>query len=947
MASDRYNARDAEARWQKIWDERGIFATRNDDPRPKYYVLEMFPYPSGRIHMGHVRNYTMGDVVARVKRAMGFNVLHPMGWDAFGMPAENAAMERKVHPKTWTYDNIAAMKKQLKSMGLSLDWSREIATCDPAYYKHQQKMFLDFLRAGLVERKKSKVNWDPVDQTVLANEQVIDDRGWRSGALVEQRELTQWFFAITKFAAPLLEALGTLDRWPEKVRLMQKNWIGRSEGLLIRFALDQATTPQGQTELEVFTTRPDTLFGAKFMALAPDHPLATVAAKNNPALRAFIEQCRHRGTAQAEIDTAEKLGFDTGMRAIHPFDPAWKLPVYVANFIVMDYGTGAIFGCPAHDQRDLDFANKYGLGNVPVVCPPGVDPKTFVITDTAYDGDGRMINSRFLDGMTFEEAKEEVAKRLERRLRPAALPAPQRGRAASEARQVGAGKQADPSPDRVPRSGPPISGEDAMAQRQVNYRLRDWGISRQRYWGCPIPIIHCETCGAVPVPEKDLPVTLPEDVTFDRPGNPLDHHPTWKHVACPQCGGPARRETDTMDTFVDSSWYFERFTDPWITNAPTDRQMVNAWMPVDQYIGGIEHAILHLLYSRFFTRAMRETGHIGLDEPFAGLFTQGMVVHETYRRANGEWAAPAEVKVETDGDTRRATLIATGEQLAIGPIEKMSKSKRNTVDPDDIIDTYGADVARWFMLSDSPPDRDVNWTEKGVQGAWRFAQRLWRLAGEAAEIAQGAPHERPSRFSAEATALRKAAHTALARVTDDIEKLHFNVCVAHIYEFANALNAVIGELGAQKALSEGSKGDPRYGAKAGSRGGSDGPSGSESAYAPDLRWAMREAVSILVRLFHPMMPHLAEECWAMLGHDTLVAQAAWPELEPTLLVEETVTLPVQINGRKRADVTVARDAGNADIESAVLALDAVKRALEGKKPKKVIIVPQRIVNVVA
>jgi leucyl-tRNA synthetase len=894
MANDRYNARDAEARWQKIWDERGIFLTRNDDPRPKYYVLEMFPYPSGRIHMGHVRNYTMGDVVARVKRAMGLNVLHPMGWDAFGMPAENAAMERKVHPKAWTYDNIGAMKTQLKSMGLSLDWSREIATCDPRYYKHQQKMFLDFLRAGLVERKKSKVNWDPVDQTVLANEQVIDGRGWRSGALVEQRELTQWFFAITKFAAPLLEALDGLERWPDKVRLMQKNWIGRSEGLLVRFALDPASAPNGETELDVFTTRPDTLFGAKFMALAPDHPLAAAAAKTNPALAEFIAQCRHRGTAAAEIETAEKLGFDTGIRARHPFDATWQLPVYVANFIVMEYGTGAIFGCPAHDQRDLDFVNKYGLGNVPVVCPPGVDPKTFVITETAYDGDGTMINSRFLDGMTSAEAKEEVARRLERERR----------------------------------------NNHPVAERQVNYRLRDWGISRQRYWGCPIPIIHCARCGAVPVPEKDLPVTLPEDVTFDWPGNPLDHHPTWKHVACPQCHGPARRETDTMDTFVDSSWYFERFTDPWIATAPTDRPMVDAWMPVDQYIGGIEHAILHLLYSRFFTRAMRETGHIGLDEPFAGLFTQGMVVHETYRRKNGEWAAPAEVKVETDGEARRAVLAATGEAVEIGPIEKMSKSKRNTVDPDDIIETYGADVARWFMLSDSPPERDVNWTEKGVQGAWRFAQRLWRLIGEAAELAQTAPAERPAHFADEALTLRKAAHRALSRVTDDIEKLHFNVCVAHIYEFANVLNTIIGDIGAQSGAPNG-----------GQTGGKPRPEAASVA-PPDLRWALREAVNILVQLFHPMMPHLAEECWALLGHKTLVAQAPWPELERALLVEETLTLPVQINGKKRADVTVARDAANAEIEAAVLALDAVQKALYGKRPKKVIIVPGRIVNVV-
>ena len=509
--NERYNARAAEARWQKTWDERGIFATQNDDPRPKYYVLEMFPYPSGRIHMGHVRNYTMGDVVARFKRAMGNAVLHPMGWDAFGMPAENAAIDRKVHPKAWTYDNIAAMKAQLKSMGLSLDWARELATCDPAYYKHQQKMFLDFLRAGLVERKQSKVNWDPVDHTVLANEQVIDGRGWRSGALVEQRELTQWFFKISDYSEDLLEALDRLDRWPDKVRLMQKNWIGRSEGLLLRFMLDPATTPNKESELEIFTTRPDTLFGAKFMALSPDHPLSLAAAAKNPKLAEFIEQCHRMGTSQAAIDTAEKMGFDTGIKAVHPFDANWKLPVYVANFILMEYGTGAIFGCPAHDQRDLDFVNKYGLGNTPVVCPPGQDPATFVITDVAYDGDGRMINSRFLDGMSPAAAFDEVAKRL-----------------AKESR-----------------------GNRPIAQRQVNYRLRDWGISRQRYWGCPIPIIHCEKCGVVPVPEKDLPVTLPEDVTFDRPGNPLDRHPTWKNVKCPQCSGPARRETDTMDTFVE------------------------------------------------------------------------------------------------------------------------------------------------------------------------------------------------------------------------------------------------------------------------------------------------------------------------------------------------------------------------------------------------------------
>jgi leucyl-tRNA synthetase len=857
-----------------VWDERNVFATRNDDPRPKYYVLEMFPYPSGRIHMGHVRNYAMGDVVARYKRARGFNVLHPMGWDAFGMPAENAAMANKVHPRAWTYDNIATMRAQLKSMGLSLDWSREIATCDPKYYKHQQKMFLDFLGAGLVERKQSKVNWDPDDQTVLANEQVIDGRGWRSGALVEQRELTQWFFKITKFSEDLLTAIDRLDRWPDKVRVMQRNWIGRSEGLHIRFALDPATTPNGESELEIFTTRQDTIFGVKFMALSPDHPLALAAAARNPALADFIAACKHTGTAQELIDKAEKLGFDTGIKAIHPFDPSWKLPVYVANFILMEYGTGAIYGTPAHDQRDLDFANKYGLGNTPVVCPEGQNPDTFVITDAAYDGDGRMINSRFLDGKTVAEAKEEIAKRLEREMR----------------------------------------GSRPAAQRQINYRLRDWGVSRQRYWGCPIPIIHCPSCDVVPVPERDLPVQLPDDVEFDRPGNPLDRHPTWKHVTCPRCGGKATRETDTMDTFVDSSWYFARFTDPWIETQPTDRKAVDEWLPVEQYIGGIEHAILHLLYSRFFTRAMKATGHAGVDEPFEGLFTQGMVVHETYRTASG-WAAPAEVKIEVAGDSRRATLAKTGEPVEIGPIEKMSKSKRNTVDPDDIIGTFGADTARWFMLSDSPPERDVIWTEEGVQGAWRFVQRLWRLVNEAAEFSAAAPTARPLAFSDAAIAVRKAAHGALAKVSEDIEKLRFNRCIAHIYEFSNALQGALG--------------------------------GVRAGVTPDLAFAVREAAVIMVQLFHPMMPHLAEECWAALGHTSLLASQAWPAVEGDLLVEGTITLPVQVNGKKRADVTVARDARNADIEASVLGLDAIKRALDGKAPRKVIIVPQRIVNVVA
>jgi leucyl-tRNA synthetase len=695
MATERYNPRDAEPRWQQKWNEAKVFETDNADPREKYYVLEMFPYPSGRIHMGHVRNYAMGDVVARYKRARGFNVLHPMGWDAFGMPAENAAMERGVHPASWTYQNIDSMKSQLKAMGLSLDWSREFATCDVEYYQHQQHLFLDFLEKGLVYRKQSKVNWDPVDNTVLANEQVIDGRGWRSGALVEQRELTQWFFKITDFSQELLDALDTLEQWPEKVRLMQKNWIGRSEGLTIRFEIVPQTAPAGETEVTVYTTRPDTLFGASFLAIAADHPLAKDAAATNPALEAFCEECRRAGTSLAALETAEKKGMDTGIRVKHPLDSSWELPVYIANFVLMDYGTGAIFGCPSGDQRDLDFARKYGLPVVPVVMPKDGDAATFTIGDTAYDGDGVMINSRFLDGSTTDEAFSIVADRL---------------------------------------SGTML-GNVPQGERKVNFRLRDWGISRQRYWGCPIPVIHCDACGVVPVPKKDLPVKLPADVTFDQPGNPLDRHPTWRHVACPNCGKDARRETDTMDTFVDSSWYFTRFTAPW-ESVPTDPAAATRWLPVDQYIGGIEHAILHLLYSRFFTRAMRETGHVDVKEPFKGLFTQGMVVHETYSRGSGmirDWVAPADIRIEEIEGKRRAFLLEGGEEVSIGSIEKMSKSKKNVVDPDDIIASYGADTARFFVLSDSPPERDVIWSEAGVEGAHRFTQRLWRLISEASE----------------------------------------------------------------------------------------------------------------------------------------------------------------------------------------------------------------------
>ncbi len=881
MAAERYNPKEAEPRWQAVWTERRIFATPNDDPRPKYYVLEMFPYPSGRIHMGHVRNYTLGDVVARFMRAKGYNVLHPMGWDAFGMPAENAAMQSGTHPRVSTYGNIAAMRAQLKLMGLSLDWDREFATSDVEYYHQQQRLFLDLVGAGLAYRRKSKVNWDPVDNTVLANEQVIDGRGWRSGALVEQRELVQWFFRITAFSDDLLAALASLDRWPDKVRLMQRNWIGRSEGLRIRFALE-APGPGGERTIEVFTTRPDTLFGASFVAISPDHPLAARIAAGNPAAEAFIAECHRAGTAAAVLETAEKRGFATGVTVAHPFAPDRPLPVYIANFVLMDYGTGAIFGCPAHDQRDFDFASKYGLPIVPVVAPLdrfGTESdlvawlEQFSAGREAYLDDGQLINSDFLDGLSVPEAKEAVARRLE-------------------------GRHVDGAP---------------QGARQVNFRLRDWGVSRQRYWGCPIPIIHCEQCGVVPVPDADLPVRLPDDVTFDLPGNPLDRHPTWKHVACPNCGGPARRETDTMDTFVDSSWYYARFTAPRATT-PTVPATADSWLPVNQYIGGIEHAILHLLYSRFFARAMKATGHLDVAEPFAGLFTQGMVVHETYRHADGRWANPTEIAIEEGPAGRRAFDLATGAEITIGPIEKMSKSKRNTVDPNEIMGGYGADTARWFMLSDSPPDRDVIWSEAGVEGAHRFVQRVWRLLGEALPLL---PQDAPRRndLSPAATRLRKAAHRALKAVEDSFAGLRFNVAVAKIYELTNAIAVTMTNADAIRA-------------------------------DPSLAAALREAFGLLTAMIAPMTPHLAEECWAALGHADLVATAPWPRAETDLLRDDVIVLPVQVNGRKRTELTIDADADAATVEAATLALDAVQRELEGRTPSKIVVVPRRIVNVV-
>lgn len=832
MAAPRFNALTADSRWQSEWEARATFAARDDSPKPKSYVLEMFPYPSGKIHMGHVRNYTMGDVLARFRRMTGHEVLHPMGWDAFGMPAENAAMEKGVHPGAWTYQNIATMKAQLKRLGFALDWTREFATCDASYYGHEQALFLDLLAGGLVYRKESAVNWDPVDMTVLANEQVIDGRGWRSGALVEKRKLNQWFLKITDFADELLEGLGGLEHWPDKVRLMQENWIGKSEGLRFRFALSDGG------DVEVFTTRPDTIFGASFVAVAADHPIAQGLA-SDPAVADFIAACKAGGTSAVEIETQEKLGYDTGIRARHPLDPSIQLPVYIANFVLMEYGTGAVFGVPAHDQRDFEFATKYALPIRRVVSDGDTTAPEFTDAE-AYTGPGTLVNSHFLDGMDVADAKRAVITRAE---------------------------------------------DGGWGEGTTVWRLRDWGVSRQRYWGTPIPIIHCEACGVVPVPHDQLPVVLPEDVSFDVPGNPLDRHPTWKHVACPSCGADARRETDTLDTFVNSSWYFIRFASQ-PTDKPFDKDVAERWLPVGQYIGGVEHAILHLLYARFWTRALRRIGKIDVAEPFAGLFTQGMVTHETYKDPSGAWLAPEEV---ADG-----RVVATGAPVTVGRVEKMSKSKKNTVDPTPIIDRYGADAVRWFMLSDSPPERDLPWSEAGIEGAWRFVQRVWRLGAEQDGAARWDNSE-----------LTRLLHRTIAGIAEDVEALAFNKAVAKLYTLVAAI---------EKA--------PPSAARA-------------------------EAVATLPRLIAPMIPHVAEEMWAAFGNDGLVADAPWPTVDPAMLVDDSVTIAVQVNGKLRDTLTLAKGLAKEQIEAAALASDKIIRSLDGASPRKVIVVPDRLVNIVA
>ncbi len=847
---ERYDAGVIENKWQQRWEESRAFRAHDDASRPKYYLLEMFPYPSGRIHMGHVRNYSIGDVIARFKRLQGFNVLHPMGWDAFGLPAENAAIQHGTHPARWTYENIANMRAQLKKMGLSYDWEREFATCDVDYYRWEQLIFLRMYERGLTYKKSSSVNWCPDCATVLANEQVEDGRCWRCDSEVEPKELEQWFFKITDYAQELLDGTYALPGWPESVLTMQRNWIGRSTGCEIDFPLEGS-----EGKIRVFTTRQDTLFGATFMSLAPEHPLVQqiVTPERREEVEAFIQRVRRQDKIRRTSDEMEKEGVFTGAYCINPVTGR-RMPVFLANFVLMEYGTGAVMAVPTHDQRDFEFARKYDLPLVVVIEPPGetLDPATMT---QAWTGPGIMTNSGQFDGLENEAAKEKIADFLQAK---------------------------------------------GLGKKSVNYRLRDWGVSRQRYWGTPIPVIYCPRCGVVPVPEKDLPVVLPSDVAFSgAAGNPLATSASFVETPCPTCGDAARRETDTFDTFVESSWYFARYACPDFTAGPIDRARAEHWLPVDQYIGGVEHAVMHLLYARFFTKVLRDLGMMQLDEPFSNLLTQGMVCMETRSCPSHGWLYPEEV---SDG-----TCAKCGAEAAVGRNEKMSKSKRNVVDPDHLISRYGADTARLFSLFAAPPEKDLEWNEQGVEGCYRFLNRVWRAVYDNLETVRNA--QIPDHVDGEARVLRRQVHRTIRKVTEDIDgRFHFNTAIAAVMEIVNAVYTF----------------EPK----------GDNPG------------VLREALESIVRLLAPFVPHFSEELWACLGHEGGVAAAGWPAWDEAALVEDEKTIVVQVNGKVRGKVVVAADASQEQVEKAALTEGNVARAIEGKSVRKVIVVPGRLVNVV-
>ncbi len=843
-----YNFRASEKKWQDAWLSQDLYKVK-DNGAQKYYVLEMMPYPSGRLHMGHVRNYAIGDVVARYKWAKGYDVLHPFAWDAFGLPAENAAIKHKAQPDVWTKKNIADMKAQLKSLGLSINWDREVSTCDPSYYKHEQRFFLDFYQAGLAYRKESWVNWDPVEQSVLANEQVIDGKGWRSGAPVTKKLLSQWFLKITDFSESLLEGLETLKKWPEKVTTMQRNWIGKSEGAYVAYAVENSSH-----KVQVFTTRPDTLFGTSYIAISAHHELTKALSEKNLEVAQFIKECEALGTSQKNIETAEKKGIKTPFFALCPFDEGKKIPIYIANYVLSDYGTGAVIGVPAHDERDHEFAKKYNLDILPVVSLP--DGDTPDVETAPHIGDGTLINSQFLNGLNVNDAIKKAIEKIT---------------------------------------------ELNIGYGAVTYRLKDWGVSRQRYWGCPIPIIYCNQCGIVPVPKKELPVTLPTDVSFDKSGNPLENHPTWKHVSCPKCAQPAKRETDTFDTFFESSWYFLRLClDK--NQDELDKTTIESWMPVNQYIGGIEHAVMHLLYSRFFMRAMRQCDYLNLKEPFEGLLTQGMVTHKTYKSKDGEWVYPDHVI--TKG---KNYYTEDGKEVTIGPSEKMSKSKNNTVDPQSIIDEYGVDTARLFILSDSPPDRDFEWSDAGLQGSWRYINRLWALALKITKMKNTA---KPSDQTPEGKKIERYMHKTIYAINHDLDNFHLNKAIARLREFSNKLETF--------DLSH-----------------------------KDNHHIAVFCLKTLLKLFSPFIPHICEEIWkTLLEEKSFLIETPWPKVNDSILEDDIMTLAVQVNGKLKGTIECPQGQDAQEIEETAKRLPSVHAVIKDKEIKKIIVVPRRIVNIV-